>query len=164
MSGHIDDRLEWAQLRLAAVTVICAAAMFLGGLALKTTRSATNPDGSGQGWADGVKPWVGWAVLGGLAILAVLAIGWWFDQRLVAAVLAALVFAQAGREAAAYRDRLEASIVDHPHYTEQSLALGLRFVPEVATAGAISASLLAVASIARLIGNRRRPVGSLIAR
>src|SRR5688572_29724427 len=104
----MSDRIERAQMALAVVMAVCAAAMLVSGLAFKSTRW-----GGHQGWADGVKPWVGWAVLGGLAILAVLAVEWWFDHWLAPAVAAGLLFARAGATSSAYRDRLEATIENH---------------------------------------------------
>lgn len=158
-SWTTGDWLELAPLRLAAVSAGCAAVMFVGGLEFKTTRWARNPDGSGMGWADGVKPWVGWAVLGGLAILALLGIGWWLERWLVPAAGATAIFARAGMTAADYRNQLETSIVDHPIYTEQSLALGLRVVPALAVVGAVAAGLLALVEILAMTNARRH--GSL---
>jgi hypothetical protein len=151
--NEMIDRLEWAQPRLAAVTAVCAAAMFVGGLFFKSTRSAGS-----MMWLDGVKPWVGWAVLGGLTILAQMSIGWWSDRWLVPAIAAALLFAQAGREAAAYRDRLEVSFAHQALYTEQSLALGLRIVPALAVIGAVAAGLLAATTLWRIVSERRHDV------
>lgn len=156
----MTDRIEWMQPRLTGVMALCAAAMFLGGLFFKTTRSVTNPDGSGQRWADGVKPWVGWAVLGGLAILALLAIGWWLGRWLAPAIVAVPIFAKAGMAAAEYRDRLEASFVDHPYYDEQSLSLGLRIVPALAIVGGSAAGLLAIVEIVRIVSRRRDATAS----
>jgi len=148
--GLLTDQLERVQLGLAVVTVGCAAAMVVGGLAFKSTRSAGS-----SGWADGVKPWVGWAVLGGLAILAMLAVGWWTYQWLVPAVGAVLLFLRAETAATAYRDRLETSFENHSLYTEQNLAMGLWLVPAVAIVGAVCAGLLIVISAWSQFGRGR---------
>lgn len=140
--GHLTDLVERAQAGLAVVTAGCAAVMVVGGLAFKSTRWAGN-----QGWADGVKPWVGWTVLGGLAILAMLGAGWWTYRWLLPAAGAILLFVRAGTAAAAYRDRLQASFENHTFYTEQNLAMGLSLVPAVAIVGAVCAGLLVAVSV-----------------
>jgi hypothetical protein len=150
----VDDRVNWVQLRLAAVSAGCAAAMVVCGLAFKTTRSVINPDGSSQSFSDGVKPCVGRAVMGGLMILLLLAVGWWFERSLVAAP-ALVIFMWAGRGAAAYRDRLETTFQNDAIYAEQSLALGLRTVPELATLGAVVAGLPVITEVLRIVNRRR---------
>jgi len=75
----------------------------------------------------------------------------WVQARLAAVTAgraaAIFLFALAGRDVAVYRDRLEASTENHPLYTGQRLALGLRTVPEVSVFGAVAVALLAVVSL-----------------
>jgi hypothetical protein len=151
--GWIIHFLERVRPVLVVALSAVAALMMVGGIACKSTRWTNISNGTGMAWKDGVKPWALWAFLGGLAVLALVGVSWWYDRWLLCGIGALVLFWQAGFRASGYRTQLESSdwitIYDH-----QRIALGLRLVPAVATVGMLSAALLIAATVALLLKER----------
>lgn len=102
------ERLGYVRAVAVAVAVGSAAMTVLGGMLFKSHRWTGTVDGQGMGWSDGVKPWVGWAFLGGLAALVLLAVAWWSERwSIVTPVGAAYLLWRAGSEATARREAME---------------------------------------------------------
>ena len=145
---------EAAQITLAWVVAGCAAAIIVAGFFAKSTRWTDSSGGRSMAWADGIKLWAVWAVLGSLAVLLLLILSVWTERWIPTGAAIAAIFWRVASIAASYRSHLESagweSIYDH-----QRLALGLRIVPFIAVVGMLSAALLT--SVATWIGwqNRR---------
>jgi hypothetical protein len=154
------EPLEKARTGLVAVVAVCAALLVIGALTSKSF-AWTDPTPEGMmSWRDGVKPWAVWAFGGGLAVLAILAVGlWWGEQWLMLAAPAAVLFWHVGVEATAYRSGLESrawlSMYDHFR-----VSLGLQVVPVVAPVGAVTAALLTLITAWLLVARSRGRISS----
>ena len=152
--SQLIDRAERARFVLAWVDAGCAAAMMVSSFFAKSTRWTDISGGRSMAWADGIKPWAVWAVLGGAAILILLLWNLWIEHWIPLSVASLLIFWRTATLAGAYRTRLESadwvSTYDH-----QQIAVGLRAVPFIAIIGLLSAMLLASVATWLLVQDRR---------
>jgi hypothetical protein len=152
--SRLIDHAERARCVLAWVVAGCAAAMLVSGLFAKSTRWTDISGGQSMAWADGIKPWAAWSVLGGAVILLLLLWTLWTDRWIPLSVASLLIFWRVATLADTYRSRLESadwlSTYDH-----QRIAFGLRAVPFIAMIGLLGAMLLALVATWLLAQGRR---------